>query len=125
MAYADTVILDPTPPIVDISLPMLGQLVNGLVDVIGVAYDTIEVPGDSWFHHRTLTYRHSDSTNWLPVDPDSVSYQPAWPDSMASQGPAVHLGYWNTTGLEDGAYYLLLTAADSAENVSSLSLIHI
>ena len=117
--YTDTVILDPTPPVVDISLPDLGQLVSGLVQVTGWAYDPIEVEGDTWFKARMLSYRHVDSTNWLPVSPDSVSYEAAWPDSMASQGPAVHLGYWNTLEFEDGVYYLLLTASDSAGNTSS------
>jgi hypothetical protein len=116
---ADTVILDPRPPVVDISLPMIGQLVNGVVDVTGVAYDTVEVPGDSWFSARRLWYRSADSTNWLPVSPDSVSHQAALPDSMSSQGPAVHLGNWNTLPLPDGPYYLLLTACDSAGNTSS------
>jgi len=118
--YADTVIFDPTPPVVDISLPMFGQLVNGSsVEVTGWAYDPIEIAGDTWFSRRTLTFRHADSTNWLPVSPDSSSLSPAYPDSMASQGPAVHLGYWNTLGLEDGSYYLMLSAIDSAENLSS------
>jgi hypothetical protein len=117
--YADTVVLDPTPPVVDISLPMIGQLVNGLVEIVGVAYDSVEVPGDSWFSWRSLRYRHWDSTNWLPASPDTISHYPAYPDSMSSQGPAVHLGYWNTLGLDDGIYYLLLTACDSASNTSS------
>jgi hypothetical protein len=118
--YADTVILDPTPPVVDIGLPMMGQLVNGSsVEVTGWAYDPIEMTGDTWLSRRTLSFRHADSTNWLPVNPDSTSLDPAYPDSMASQGPAVHLGYWNTLGLDDGTYYLLLTASDSAGNTSS------
>jgi hypothetical protein len=117
---ADTVILDPTPPVVDISLPMMGQLVNGSsVEVTGWAYDPVEIAADTWFSERRLRYRHMDSTNWLSVSPDSISHVPAYPDSMASQGPAVHLGYWNTLGLEDGPYYLLLTASDSAGNTSS------
>jgi DNA-binding beta-propeller fold protein YncE len=117
--YADTVILDPTPPVVDISMPMPGLLVNGLVDVTGWAYDPVESSGDTWFSEYRLRYRHWDSTNWRPVSPDSISHIPAYPDSMSSQGPAVHLGYWNTLALEDGSYYLLLTASDSAGNTSS------
>jgi hypothetical protein len=117
--FADTVILDPTPPVVDISLPMIGQLVNGLVEVTGWAYDPVEVSGDTWFSEYRLSYRQWDSTNWLPVSPDSISRIPAYPDSMASQGPAVHLGNWNTLPLENGPYDLLLAASDSAGNASS------
>jgi len=117
--YTDTVILDPVAPVVDISLPHEGFIVDGLVEITGYAYDPVEGSGGEFFESRRLFYRSADSTNWQPVDPDSVSYQEAPPDSMSSQGPAVHLGYWNTVGLEDGPYYLLLTAADSASNASS------
>jgi len=117
--YADTVILDPVAPVVDISLPHEGLIVDGLVEITGYAYDPVEGSGGEFFESRRLFYRNVDSTNWLPVDPDSVSYQEAPPDSMSSQGPAVHLGYWNTLLLENAPYYLTLTAADSAGNVSS------
>ncbi len=117
--YADTVILDPTPPVVDIDMPTPGLLVNGLVEVTGWAYDPVEFSGDTWFSEYRLSYRHWDSTNWMAVSPDSISHIPAYPDSMASQGPAVHLGYWNTLSLVDGSYYLLLTASDSAGNTAS------
>jgi len=117
--YADTVILDPVAPVVDISLPHEGFIVDGLVEITGWAYDPVEGSGGEFFESRRLFYRSADSTNWLPVDPDSVSYQPAYPDSMSSQGPAVHLGYWNTLLLENAPYYLMLTASDSAGNTSS------
>jgi DNA-binding beta-propeller fold protein YncE len=119
LPYADTVILDPTAPVVDISLPGPGQVVSGLVEATGWAYDPVESSCGEFFESRRLFFKSVDSTNWLPVNPDSVSYQAAWPDSMASQGPAVHLGYWNTLLLMDGSYYLLLTASDSAGNTSS------
>jgi sugar lactone lactonase YvrE len=35
--------------------------------------------------------------------------------------PAVHLGYWNTTPVPNGQYYLKLTASDSAGHLSSCS----
>ncbi|MBM3330901.1 T9SS type A sorting domain-containing protein [candidate division WOR-3 bacterium] len=117
--YADTIILDPTAPVVHISLPDSGQLVSGTVEVTGWAYDPIEVAGDTWFESRRLFFMHVDSTNWLPADPDSVSHSPAYPDSQQILGPAVHLGYWNTDSIPDGEYYVLLTGADSAGHVSS------
>jgi hypothetical protein len=120
-SYADTVILDPTAPVVHITQPSLGQLVNGALEITGWSYDPVEVSGDTWFQCRILTYRHVDSTNWLPVTPDSVSYEPAYADSGSILGPAVHLGYWNTDSVPDGDYYLKLTATDSAGNVSSCS----
>jgi hypothetical protein len=115
---ADTVILDPTAPVVHISLPDSGQLVSGIVEVTGWAYDPVEVTGDTWFRRRTLSYRHVDSTNWLPVSPDSFSNTPAYPDSGQILGPAVHLGYWNTDSVPDGEYYVLLNGTDSAGHVA-------
>jgi hypothetical protein len=119
--YADTVILDPTAPVVHISLPDLGQLVSDAFEITGWGYDPVQIAGDSWFAARRLFFRHVDSTNWLPVTPDSVSYEPAYPDSGSILGPAVHLGYWNTDSVPDGDYYVKLTATDSAGNVSSCS----
>jgi hypothetical protein len=116
----DTIILDPTPPVVHITLPSLGQFVNGTVEITGWAYDSIEVSADTWFQRRTLAFRHVDSTNWRPVSPDSISYVPAY--ALWQYGnPAVHLGYWNTTPIPNGQYYLKLTASDSAGNLSSCS----
>ncbi|HTW92356.1 MAG TPA: FlgD immunoglobulin-like domain containing protein [bacterium] len=117
--YADTIILDPTPPVVHISLPSPGQLVCGTVELTGWAYDPVEVSGDTWFKVRHLLFREVDSTNWLPVSPDSVSHTPAYPDSQQVLGPAVHLGYWNTASIPDGTYYVRLTGADSAGHVSA------
>jgi hypothetical protein len=120
-AIADTIILDPTAPVVHISLPSLGQMINGsAVEITGWAYDSIEVSGDSWFHERRLLYRSFDSTNWRPVSPDSVSHTPAYANWQYGN-PAVHLGYWNTNPIPNGQYYLKLTAADSAGNISSCS----
>ena len=120
-ACADTVILDPTAPVVDIGVPDPGQLASGTLEVTGWAYDPVEVAGDTWFESRRLSYRHVDSTNWLPVSPDSVSFAPAYPDSQQILGPAVHLGYWNTTSVPDGAYFVMLTGADSASHVARCS----
>jgi photosystem II stability/assembly factor-like uncharacterized protein/sugar lactone lactonase YvrE len=120
ITYADTIMLDPTPPVVHISQPSLGQIVNGTLEIIGWAYDSVEVSGDSWFLARRLFYRSADSTNWRPVLPDSCSHTPAYPDWQHSN-PAVHLGYWNTTPILNGQYWLKLTASDSASNSSSCS----
>jgi hypothetical protein len=118
---ADTVILDPTPPVVHISLPSPGQLVSHTVQIAGWGYDPIEVVGDSWFAARRLFFKDVDSTNWLPVSPDSISHTPAYPDSQQILGPAVHLGYWCTDSIPDGTYYVRLTATDSAGHLSSCS----
>jgi len=116
---ADTIILDPTPPVVNITLPEPGQYVSGTVEVTGWAYDPVEVAGDTWFASLRISYRHVDSTEWLPVTPDSVSYEPVYPDSSSIFGPARHLGYWNTESLPDADYYVMLTGTDSAGHVSS------
>jgi hypothetical protein len=118
---ADTVILDPTPPVVHISLPSSSQLVSHVVQIAGWAYDPIEVAGDSWFKARHLYFRSADSTTWLSVSPDSCNSTPAYPDSQQVLGPAVHLGYWQTESLPDDNYYLKLTATDSAGHMSSCS----
>ncbi len=117
--YADTVILDPTAPVVSISVPDPGQLVSGTLQITGWSYDPVEVAGDTWFAARHLFYRSVDSTEWLPVSPDSVSYEPAYPDSGSILGPAVHLGYWNTDSVADGEHYVLLTGTDSAGHAAS------
>jgi hypothetical protein len=119
VAFADTVILDTTPPIVHISLPQLGQYVSGTVEITGWAYDSIEAASDTWFASRRLFYRHQDSTNWLPVAPDSVSYVPAYRNENPLFGPAVHLGYWNTGSLPIGNYYIKASDDDSAGHSSS------
>jgi hypothetical protein len=116
----DTIVLDPTQPVVHITLPSLGQLVNGTLEITGWAYDSVEVSGDTWFKERRLWYRSVDSTNWRPVSPDSISHSPAWANWQYGN-PAVHLGYWNTTPVPNGQHYLKLTASDSAGNLSSCS----
>ena len=117
--YADTIMLDATAPVVHISLPGPGQMVSGLLDVTGWAYDPIVASGDTWFKVRRLQYRSIDSTNWRPVLPDSMSHVPAYPDSTSNLGPAVHLGYWSTTSVANGMYQLRLSATDSAGQTSS------
>jgi sugar lactone lactonase YvrE len=118
-ALADTIILDPTPPVVHISLPQYGQFVSDTVQITGWGYDPIEVAGDTWFASRRLSYRHQDSTNWLPVQPDSFSSVPAYPNWNSLFSPGVHLGYWSTDSLPDGNYYVQLTAADSVGHALS------
>lgn len=119
VAFADTVILDTTPPFVHISLPQPGQYVSHTVEITGWAYDSIVATRDTWFASRRLFYRHQDSTNWLPVTPDSVSYSPAYKNENALFGPAVHLGYWNTGSLPIGNYYVKASDDDSAGHSSN------
>jgi hypothetical protein len=117
--FADSIILDPTPPDAHISLPQEGQYVNGQVEITGWAYDPIEVAGDTWFVARRLFYRPADSTNWLPVQPDSVSFAPAYPNWNNPGSPAVHLGYWCTDSLADGEYWLRVAATDSSGHLTT------
>ncbi len=109
----------PDPPVVNISLPEPGQYVGGTVEVTGWAYDPIEVAGDTWFQAAGLSYRHVDSTEWQPANPDSAWFQPVYPDSTSLLGPARHLGYWHTDSVPDGEYYVMLTGTDSASHLSS------
>jgi DNA-binding beta-propeller fold protein YncE len=119
--FADTLILDPTSPVVNISLPEPGQYVGGTVEVTGWAYDPVEVAGDTWWEAGRLYYRHVDSTGWEPAKPDTAWFEPVYPDSGSILGPAQHLGYWNTDSVPDGDYYLLLTGTDSAGHVARCS----
>ncbi|MCX6843465.1 MAG: T9SS type A sorting domain-containing protein [candidate division WOR-3 bacterium] len=119
VALADTVILDPTAPTVHVSLPQLGQFVSGTTEITGWAYDSIEVASDTWFAARRLFFRHVDSTNWLPVQPDSVSCVPAYPNWNNFLTPAVHLGYWNTELVPNGNYYVMSAGTDSVGHLSS------
>jgi hypothetical protein len=110
----DSVILDFQNPDVRIGCPEACLYVNGVVSISGWAYDPLISGLDTLFEWRRLEYRHTDSTNWLPCDPDSVSYSPAYQSTTFP--PDVPLSDWNTTGLEDGTYYLRLSARDSAGN---------
>jgi hypothetical protein len=104
---------------VHVSLPQLGQFVSGTVEITGWAYDSIVATGDTWFESRRLSYRHQDSTNWLPVQPDSISCVPAYPNWNNLLTPAVHLGYWNTDSVPNGNYYVMASGTDSAGHLSS------
>ena len=107
----DSIILDNQGPCVHIGCPEPGSYVSDVVDFTGFAYDPL-IPGlDTLFQWRRLEYRHIDSANWAPCDPDSVGYQPAWPVP-----PDAFLGSWNTNELEDGDYFVRLTVRDSASN---------
>ena len=112
----DSIILDNQSPVVHIGCPTLGAYVNGTVSLTGVAFDQPIPNLDTFFEWRRLQYRHADSTNWLPCDPDSVSYTPAWMDTGFPGD--VYLGSWNTTNLAAGTYWLKLSALDSAQNLS-------
>ena len=103
----DSVMLDMTPPYASTTVP-LGQYVNDTVCIAGYAYDSIEVAGDTWFRSFHQTWCSPDSWVWHPVDPDSLGLEPVYPGGL--------LGYWNTTGLAAGNYYLQLAADDSAGN---------
>jgi len=116
---SDGIILDATLPAADISTPDEGTYVNGMVEITGLAYDSIAVDSDSLFEWYRLYYRHADSSGWQPVDPDSVSYTAALPDTANPGNYANVLGHWNTEGLADGEYYLTLTVQDSAGNSAS------
>ncbi len=106
--------------ILDMGLPQVyNDLANatwtsGWVAFCGWAYDSVAVEGDTWFEWRRLSYRHPDSSAWLPCAPDSVSYQPAWGDTYTR----AYLGCWSTVDVPDGPYYIRLSAADSAGNTS-------
>jgi len=117
----DSIILDCRAPVVHIGCPEPGAIVNGVVNLTGYAFDE-PIPGlDTFFEWRRLEYRHQDSADWLPCDPDSVSYSAAWSDSGLTED--VPLGDWNTAGLENGSLYCLkLSAKDSAGNVSEHEL---
>jgi hypothetical protein len=112
----DSIILDNQSPCVHIGCPTSGAYVNGTVSLSGVAYDQPIPNLDTFFEWRRLQYRQADSTNWLPCDPDSVSYSPAWPGTGFPGD--VYLGSWNTTNLAAGTYWLKLSALDSAQNLS-------
>jgi hypothetical protein len=113
----DSIIFDNQSPIVRIGSPSQGAYVNGTVSFSGYAYDPPIPNLDTFFEWRRLQYRELGSSTWLPCDPDSVSYSPAWPGTTFP--PDVYLGSWNTTGLDDGVYYLRLSARDSAQNLSN------
>jgi sugar lactone lactonase YvrE len=117
VALADTVILDPTAPAVHISVLQTGQYVSDTVEITGWAYDSVEVPGDTWFASYRLQYKNAVSGDWQGIDPDSVSYTPVY--SVPVSGVPRHLGYWSTDSLPDGDYYLMLTATDSVGHTSS------
>jgi hypothetical protein len=122
VALADTVILDPTAPTVHVSLPQLGQFVSNTVEITGWTYDSIQTASDTWFAARRLYYRSQDSTNWLPVRPDSVSSVPAYPNRNNFLNPAVHLGYWNTDSVPNGNYYIKASGTDSVGHLSSQTI---
>ena len=114
----DSIILDLTPPDVSIEAPVQSSHVNGVVELTGWAFDEIEVAGDTWFAWYRLYCRHTDSTEWMPIDPDSVSYEPVYPDPGGPTGPAVKLGDWDTETVENGETWIILVAQDSAGNES-------
>ncbi|MBM3323313.1 T9SS type A sorting domain-containing protein [candidate division WOR-3 bacterium] len=113
---SDGIILDATPPDVNISEPEPGTYVNGLVPVTGWAFDSTVIQGRDFFLRYLLEYRHADSTEWRPNDPDSICYTPVDPDTATTGIHSSHLGYWNTAGLPDGQYYVRVIAQDSAGN---------
>ncbi len=115
-AFADTVILDMEPPMTYLQCPAAGYFLSDTASILGWAFDWPSPEGDTYFLKYTLEYRHPDSTYWSPVDPDSVSYVPAWPDTQGTCWFPRHLGYWNTTLVPDGPYFIRLTATDSAGN---------
>jgi len=118
-AFEDTVVLDMQPPIVFLQSPPAGYYLSDTASLAGWAFDWPSPAGDTYFLSYRLDFRYPDSTNWLPVDPDSVSYQSAPPDTTLGQGwfPR-HLGYWNTTLVPDGPYLLRVVGTDSALNQS-------
>ena len=113
----DSIILDNQSPNVHIGCPEQGAYVNGTVSLCGIAFDTPIPNLDTFFEWRRLEYRELGSPTWLPCDPDSVSFAAAWPGTTFP--PDVYLGSWNTTGLDDGVFYLRLSAKDSAGSVAS------
>jgi hypothetical protein len=115
----DSVILDMTLPCPYIQQPSQGLLVNGTVALSGWAYDPISHEGDTWFLKWTMSCRHTDSANWLPVKDDSAGYSAIYPDWNSPVSPAQPIGDWQTESLPDGEYWIKLTVVDSAANEDS------
>jgi len=117
-AYEDTVVLDMQPPLVYLQSPPAGYYLSDTASLAGWAFDWPSPAGDTYFLSYRLDFRYPDSTNWQPVDPDSVSYVAAWPDTQSQGWLPRHLGYWNTTLVPDGPYLLRVVGTDSALNQS-------
>lgn len=116
----DSIILDSDSPVADITSPLAGTYVNGAVSVIGLAFDEVIIPGDTFFESRRLHYRPCNAQTWLPCSPDSVSYVPVWPDPGGPFDPAGELGTWDTDSVPEGTCWLRLTVRDSAGNENSV-----
>uniref|UniRef100_A0A7C4GB04 Uncharacterized protein n=1 Tax=candidate division WOR-3 bacterium TaxID=2052148 RepID=A0A7C4GB04_UNCW3 len=112
----DSIVLDMDGPVTHITSPARGTHVNGVVSVLGWGFDPIIIPGDTFFESRRMHFRPCNPSEWLPCCPGSVSFSPVWPVDAGPFGPAAALGDWETDSLEDGTYWLRLTARDSAGN---------
>ena len=92
-----TVVVDRTPPVVAINLPLPGQSAPSSLDVTGSATD-------AHFHAYELSYGVGDNpSSWLHVDAGVRSVLGGF------------LGRWDPPGTS-GHYTLRLTATDQAEN---------
>jgi hypothetical protein len=116
----DSINLDVTPPQAAINEPTEGCKVNGELKLLGAAFDPPTPGGDTWFLSYRLDFRSIEDEEWTAVDPDSVSWSPAWckPAQAEVANSIAPLGRWNTAGLEDGKYWVRLTVTDSAGNQS-------
>jgi len=97
------VILDNTPPEIYLTFPSTGntglcRLINGVVEVTGRVYDMHL----KWYR---LDYRRYEETEWQIA----ISTK----EKIVEEGV---LGYWDTTGLEDGWYVLRLIGQDCVKN---------
>jgi len=114
---SDTVILNATDPIGNISSPHDRQVISGTVAVKGWAHDSAEaVQHFQWY---MVEYKPTSSGDWNPVDTfayyDTAVYCPPFgqPDTLA---------VWPTLGLSDGNYYLRLIVEDSAVNADTTQI---
>ncbi|MBN2015668.1 PKD domain-containing protein [Candidatus Dojkabacteria bacterium] len=105
-AYATNVVYDTTAPLVQITNPSDGDLVNGTVNIQGSVTD------DNLWRY------------WFVVQ-NSGGTTVAGPGTVYHDGPIVNVNLgWDTTAVPDGDYTIKLEARDKADNKDPIDSVH-
>lgn len=115
---SDTIILDETEPVDTITSPRNHQIISGIINIRGWAYDAADP--DSYFYYYKLEYKPTSGGDWNDCDTIEYYYEPKYTDpNQFVKDSSVVLGEWNTSNVQNGIYYLRLSVVDSASNLDS------
>ncbi|MHA1167901.1 MAG: right-handed parallel beta-helix repeat-containing protein, partial [Candidatus Hodarchaeales archaeon] len=94
------------PPVITITIPNGGEVLEGVVNLKWVAFDNDGEVTDLVY---SVFYSHSPDDGWIPIPSLQNIYTPT------------QTANWDTTSIDDGWYWLKITVSDGVDTASDVT----